>query len=164
MAMERGGKSKKELNKELISAVHEKNTGDIKRLLVAGANPNAKSPNGNTMLHLVVLALPANDTSVELVKLLLSKGADPAITNNEGCTALDIANRNSSDLYSMVTGDSSKSMAQRIAREIPYRSATAILAIEEGGGNQLFIPRDVLNLFGQAIIKHSYLISQPHTK
>lgn len=61
----------------------------IKVLLKAGANINAINTNGNTPLHMVIRCYTG--VSIQLVELLLNKGADPHFKNHEGKTALDVA-------------------------------------------------------------------------
>lgn len=60
---------------------------EVMDLLNRGANPNAKDSNGWAPL---MWAAALRD-SQDLIKLLLSKGADPKLTNNSGKTARDIA-------------------------------------------------------------------------
>jgi ankyrin repeat protein len=55
-------------------------------LVDKGADPNAKAQSGSTPLHTV--AFTGDRASLDL---LLKHGADPALTNNEGKTAADIA-------------------------------------------------------------------------
>jgi len=55
-------------------------------LLKAGANPNAKAPDGNTLLH---LAAQANN--LDMINALASAGVKYDQTNNAGLTALDVA-------------------------------------------------------------------------
>lgn len=55
-------------------------------LLAAGANPNAKAPDGSTLLHQAVRA-----GSLEMIRSLAAAKVDFALTNRDGLTALDIA-------------------------------------------------------------------------
>jgi ankyrin repeat protein len=55
-------------------------------LLKAGANPNAKAPDGNTMLHIAVQA-----GSLDMIRALAGAGVKFDATNKDGFTALDIA-------------------------------------------------------------------------
>jgi len=55
-------------------------------LLKAGANPNAKAPDGNTLLHQVVQA-----RNVDMIKALAEAKVDFTLTNKDGLTALDVA-------------------------------------------------------------------------
>jgi ankyrin repeat protein len=58
----------------------------VRLLLDKGADPNAKAQSGSTPLHTV--GFTGDRASLDL---LLKHGADPAITNNDGKTAADIA-------------------------------------------------------------------------
>ena len=58
----------------------------VRMLLDKGADPKAKSQSGSTPLHTV--AFTGDRASLDL---LLKRGGDPAIRNNEGKTAADIA-------------------------------------------------------------------------
>lgn len=55
-------------------------------LLKAGANPNAKAPDGNTLLHQVVQA-----RNIDMIKALAEAKVDFTLTNKDGLTALDVA-------------------------------------------------------------------------
>jgi len=55
-------------------------------LLKGGANPNAKAPDGNTLLHLAVQA-----NNLDMINALASAGVKYDQTNNAGLTALDVA-------------------------------------------------------------------------
>lgn len=59
-------------------------------LLQAGADPNAKDPNGNSLLSLVASS-PAYP--VDAVRMLLEKGADPNAPTRFGETPLELARR-----------------------------------------------------------------------
>ncbi len=58
----------------------------VRMLLARGADPNARSQSGSTPLHTV--AFTGDRASLEL---LMKHRADPAIRNNDGKTAADIA-------------------------------------------------------------------------
>jgi ankyrin repeat protein len=55
-------------------------------LLKAGANPNTKAPDGNTMLHMA-----AQSGSLDMIRALADAGVKFDATNKDGLTALDIA-------------------------------------------------------------------------
>jgi ankyrin repeat protein len=55
-------------------------------LLKAGANPNAKAPDGSTLLHQAV-----QTGNVAMVRALADAKVDFAQTNRDGLTALDVA-------------------------------------------------------------------------
>jgi ankyrin repeat protein len=55
-------------------------------LLKAGASPNAKAPDGSTLLHQAAQA-----TNLDLIRLLAGAGVKFDATNNDGLTALDVA-------------------------------------------------------------------------
>jgi len=54
--------------------------------LKAGANPNAKAPDGNTLLHQVVQA-----RNLDMIRALGDAKVDFNLKNNDGLTALDVA-------------------------------------------------------------------------
>jgi ankyrin repeat protein len=55
-------------------------------LLKGGANPNAKAPDGTSVLHMAAQA-----GNLEMIRALANAGAKLDITNNDGLTALDLA-------------------------------------------------------------------------
>jgi hypothetical protein len=55
-------------------------------LLKAGANPNTKAADGNTLLHLAVQA-----NNLDMINALAAAGVKYDQTNNAGLTALDVA-------------------------------------------------------------------------
>jgi ankyrin repeat protein len=55
-------------------------------LLDAGANPNAKAPDGNTMVHLAAQAL-----NLDMIRALAAHGAKLDAPNKDGLSALDVA-------------------------------------------------------------------------
>lgn len=63
-------------------------SGPLRALLAAGANPNARDANGATPLHMAAFA-----TRTEHAKLLLKAGADPLIKTNEGRDVASLARR-----------------------------------------------------------------------
>ncbi|GAB4222928.1 MAG: hypothetical protein Kow0062_21940 [Acidobacteriota bacterium] len=70
----------------LHSAVAGRHAGITRRLLEAGADPNAPQAGGFTPLH---AAVAAGDET--LVELLLARGADPHRVTNDGRSAIDLA-------------------------------------------------------------------------
>lgn len=71
---------------ELFTAVRNKDTALAMKLIKAGANPNAKSTEGEPVLHLA-----AYRKNAAVVKLLLQKGADPNVPKESGRTPLHSA-------------------------------------------------------------------------
>jgi hypothetical protein len=60
---------------------------DVFKLLIeSGANPNAKAPDGQSLLHQVARA-----GNLELIKVLAAAKVDFEQKNNDGLTALDVA-------------------------------------------------------------------------
>jgi ankyrin repeat protein len=55
-------------------------------LLKAGANPNAKAPDGNTILHMAAQA-----GNLDMIRALADAGVKFDATNKDGLTALDVA-------------------------------------------------------------------------
>ncbi|HEY8521143.1 MAG TPA: ankyrin repeat domain-containing protein [Gammaproteobacteria bacterium] len=60
----------------------------VKLLLEAGANPNAKTPEGDSVLHLA-----AKEGKLDIIRVLVEGGADLQIKNAEGLTPLQMAER-----------------------------------------------------------------------
>jgi ankyrin repeat protein len=58
----------------------------FKVLIAAGANPNAKAPDGQTLLHQVARA-----GNLEMIRVLAAAKVDFEQKNNDGLTALDVA-------------------------------------------------------------------------
>lgn len=63
-------------------------SGPLKALLAAGANPNVRDKNGATPLHMAAFA-----TRSEHAQLLLKAGADPLLKTNEGRDVASVARR-----------------------------------------------------------------------
>jgi uncharacterized protein len=89
-------------------------------LLVAGANPNARDPqSGKTLLM-------AADNAA-MVQLLLEHGADPALQDNQGATALHHAVTSSEALkiipHLLVKGADVNARAAGLSHETPFMAA-----------------------------------------
>ncbi|MEN6391169.1 MAG: ankyrin repeat domain-containing protein [Syntrophomonas sp.] len=74
---EASGELSLSLDQKLIEAVSNNNTEEAKKLLEAGANPNAEGESKSSVLYTA-----AAKKNLELVKTLLSKGAKPNTANN----------------------------------------------------------------------------------
>jgi ankyrin repeat protein len=79
-------------NESLAIAAAEGDISQVRRLLARGASPNGYGPDG----HAPALVYAAGNNNVEIVKVLLEKGADPKRRDFEGKTALDRARENRS--------------------------------------------------------------------
>ena len=75
-------------NQEFLAAVQTGQTDTVQQLLAQGMPVNARFDNGNTALMLAVI-----HRQEELVKFLLSQGADTSLVNQQGMTAVQIANQ-----------------------------------------------------------------------
>ena len=74
------------IEQRLIEAVKKENIKEVKRLIQAGANINAKDKKGKTPLHFA-----AQQGNFELVKLLIENGADVNAKDNAWITPLHLA-------------------------------------------------------------------------
>ncbi|MES2877637.1 MAG: ankyrin repeat domain-containing protein [Pseudomonadota bacterium] len=63
-------------------------SGPLKALIAAGANPNARDSEGRTPLHMAAFA-----TRTEHTKLLLQAGADPLLKTEAGRDVLSLARK-----------------------------------------------------------------------
>jgi hypothetical protein len=70
-------------------AAREYQLGTAQRLIEGGANPNAQDNHGNTPLWRAVFESRGRG---EMIKLLLSTGADKAVKNKHGSSPKDLAN------------------------------------------------------------------------
>jgi len=76
-------------NEELLEAAERGNSNKVRELLKRGglkANPNTRDELGNTPLHLA-----AYNGFLDVVRLLLERGADVDARDNKGRAPLDIA-------------------------------------------------------------------------
>ena len=77
----------------LLHAIHKGQVGSVNALLDGGADINRVSGNGVTPLMMA-----AGYGYTNIVELLLRRGADPAIADRHGATALDLALTGVSDI------------------------------------------------------------------
>lgn len=75
-------KSKEKLNKKLLYSVRFLSFKEIRRLLMSGADPNARDIRLNTPLHHAVER--NNSDALKIVHLLLKYGAKPSLANEFG--------------------------------------------------------------------------------
>ncbi len=75
-----------DLNIAMIKAVKERKFVSAAKLIQRGANPNIQSSIGNTLL-----INAAFNSDIDCCKFLISHGADIKVKNNDGFSALDIA-------------------------------------------------------------------------
>ncbi|HEV2177534.1 MAG TPA: ankyrin repeat domain-containing protein [Terriglobia bacterium] len=86
-----GSTSHDDLNTNLfLDAPPDGDSREIQMLLDHGADPNAKDPDGNTLL---MLAAASDALPLELAKALIARGVDVNAKNPKGETALDFAKR-----------------------------------------------------------------------
>ncbi len=79
--------NQEELNDIFFEAVDRQDMNGVAQALKIGANPNAKcDEHGHTVLHIV-----AFNNKLEMLKLLLTSGADINTKDNQGITTLHIA-------------------------------------------------------------------------
>ena len=71
----------------LHSGAAGRNADVVRRLIQAGADPNARQEGGWTPLHAA-----AQNGDDEIVEMLLAAGADPSLANDAGTLPLDLAN------------------------------------------------------------------------
>ena len=77
----------------LLHAIHTRQIGSVAALLDGGADINRAGGDGFTPLMMA-----AGYGYTNIVELLLRRGADPAITDSHGATALDLALTGVSDI------------------------------------------------------------------
>ena len=91
-------RSSAEGNTPLLEAAKSGSTGTAEMLLDSGADVNARNNNGETALHLATSCLNVQDEAtwgtsryprLELIKLLLSRGADFGIVDHDGKSLLE---------------------------------------------------------------------------
>jgi ankyrin repeat protein len=85
--------AEKGLGMALLNAAEQWNIEDCRKWLDAGADVNSTDAYGRTALH-VVLERPIKKITVDIIRLLLERGANPTLMDNRGKTALGWAARN----------------------------------------------------------------------
>ena len=73
---------------QLLQAARGGQVETVQKLLAQGVAINTRDDKGNTALILAVTYRQPN-----VVRILLDRGADPALVNNEGMTALRLASQ-----------------------------------------------------------------------
>lgn len=90
-------KQEKDFNSLWNAAVLKKDISEVKNLLANGINPNIKSENNQTVLHLLSNAggygapLRLFPEKIEIIKILVLAGANPHLSNDNNKTALHYA-------------------------------------------------------------------------
>jgi uncharacterized protein len=74
------------LNDELLNAVFLRDADEVRKLLAAGADPDARDEDRCTPLMMATV-----EADVEIAHFLLQAGADPNLADDDGWTALDVA-------------------------------------------------------------------------
>jgi uncharacterized protein len=89
----------RQIDRDFLNAVDQKNIAEINSLLQRGANINAQEPiNGHFALQYAI-----NWPDIALLKLLLDKGANVNLTDKGGNTALTDAARRGGPEYAAIT-------------------------------------------------------------
>lgn len=96
----------------LDSSVRKGNVKFAAALIAAGANVNRKGPKGNTPLHHAQRCFKA-DRLLEMVQLLLDKGADVNAVNNAGKTPLDLSGGKAAELLRAKGGKKKEELEQK---------------------------------------------------
>lgn len=120
---------KQELNNQLQLAVTKSNLSKVTELINMGADVNAQSPKGNTVLHYGI-----SRNNKELVSLLLQNKADITIKNKDGLTALDVAQNiakqiKNIEIINLLT--SSHTIAPIVEEQKPNESKEVDITLEE---------------------------------
>jgi ankyrin repeat protein len=84
----------------------------LKVLLEAGANPNAKAPDGTTPLHQAV-----QNRNLEFIRTLVAAGAALDTSNKDNLTPLQLAEKPEPARTEVATGDPNEVKEKRAARE-----------------------------------------------
>jgi ankyrin repeat protein len=80
--------------------------------VLAGGDPNARTPSGDTAAHLLVRTASAADPIRAALTALLARGADLSALNHTGQTPLDTATRD--DVRALLVSLGGKSARQAI--------------------------------------------------
>lgn len=108
-----------EANLSIVKATTECNLNLVKQSLEIGADIDAKTDYGNTLAHIAV-----SYGKKQILELLLSKGANPYVTNTCGLNPLDIARHKQ--------------------RENPSETITEIIGLLEEGEKK-WMEKDIVN-------------------
>jgi len=102
------------------------------------ASPDATTTEGDTVLH--VAAKTGNE---RIIRLLLQKGADPALRNEEGETPIEIATRFGHSGAEALMRNSASVARDFYARRYAYQRDFTSLARDDNNG----LPREFINAF-----------------
>eukprot|EP00752_Nemacystus_decipiens_P006567 g5913.t1 len=113
-----GGMALPRAARALHAAVMSKEPAALKAILDAGVDPNPRDADGKTPLLLAVLIRHSAD--VEMVRLLLNRGADPLLASNEGITPMHhAASRASVEMIDLIFAASPAALNLRCGRDAP---------------------------------------------
>ena len=108
---------------ELALAIARDDASTVQRLLAAGADANARLPQGDTLLQAA-----ADARALDCISLLLAHGADPAAADHTGHSVLWLAaSRDDQSLIKSLLGDGVKPDVHQ-----PHEQAPLLAAIHAG--------------------------------
>jgi len=113
-------------DEELVEAVDRRDVRRIRKLLSAGANPNATYKNGNTVLHMATVRGHG-----DIVRSLLLGGADPnAGAVNDSATPLILASASGKRDIVQLLIDSGGDVNRRTTSDLVFVAAEAQIAVQ----------------------------------
>ena len=121
--------------KELLAAAHNGDTAGVRKLLEAGANPEAKDKNGRTPL-----ILAAGNGYAETVRALLEKGANPKARDKNGRTPFDWA------MFSPMTEKERNAVLAALPKPPPFRLYLDAVWLADNLASSCFLSRDELTI------------------